>query len=311
MAAASYASATGQAGPAPSTLFIPLTLSPTATGSPTSTATLTLTLNPIPTGPAFSSFPGVSPAPAVPDDNVPCASLDALASSCTTLASFDGLPLSAQAQCLCNVGPWDAVADACFAQLTVLGQFYASSLTSHGLLGLCSTYRAGPTWPASVVASISAVGASAALTETQLGTPTRGSGSGSAVGNLTVTVTGAASATQSPSHNAAPAAAWSLAEVSERTESPVTDPDVDIDVADGARPGCRHLCGFCRGYWACSRRVQQGREKRARPPRRRLVETGMGHDGSGIEQPIIAVHLVGGTGLHTRIMLMASRKLAQ
>jgi len=58
----------------------------------------------------------------VPDDTPQCASLDALVSSCTTLASFYGLPLSAQGQCLCNVGLWDAVVAACLDQLTVDGQ---------------------------------------------------------------------------------------------------------------------------------------------------------------------------------------------
>jgi hypothetical protein len=180
---ASYASASAQPVPAlvprapsPSTLTISLTLSPSAPGAPTSEQTLTITLNPTPNGgPAFTAPPpGGSPEPAVPDADPPCASLDALVSSCTTLASFYGLPLSAQAQCLCNVGPWDAVANACFDQLTVLGQYYASSLTSHGLLGLCSTYGAGPTWPASVLASISATGTPAA--ETSIGTMKTGTG---------------------------------------------------------------------------------------------------------------------------------------
>jgi hypothetical protein len=166
-------------------------------------------------------MPGVSPEPIVPNDNAPCASLDALASSCTTLSSFYGLPLSAQAQCLCNVGPWDAVAAACFEQLTVRGQFYASSLTSHGLLGLCSTYAAGPAWPTSVLASISTVRASAAKTETMMFTPatqtamaTSGSGSGT-VSAASGTGSGTASATASSSKNEAPALARPPGEVIE------------------------------------------------------------------------------------------------
>lgn len=158
---------------------------------------MTITLNPTPNGgPAFTAPPpGVSPEPAVPDDTPPCASLDALVSSCTTLLSFYGLPLSAQAQCLCNVGPWDAVAAACFDQLTVLGQYYASSLTSHGLLGLCSTYKARPTWPASVLASISGTSTPAAATKTSTGTVKSsavnapGSTTGSAVQSTTQSVT--------------------------------------------------------------------------------------------------------------------------
>lgn len=124
-----------------------------------STEFMTITLNPPPDpGPAFSAPPaGVSPEPAVPDVDPPCQSMDALVSSCTTQTSFWGLPLSAQAQCLCNVGPWDAVVAACFSELTVDGQYYASSITSHGLLDLCSSYKAGPTWPASVLASVSAL----------------------------------------------------------------------------------------------------------------------------------------------------------
>jgi hypothetical protein len=185
---ASYASASAQATPAalarqaqtPSTLTLSLTLSPSVPGGPTSEETLTITLNPTPNGgPAFTAPPpGVSPEPAVPDDTPPCASLDALVSSCTTLSSFYGLPLSAQAQCLCNVGPWDAVVSSCFDQLTVLGQYYASSLTSHGLLGLCSTYSAGPTWPTSVIANTSATTTSAATaTNTSIGTINSSTGS--------------------------------------------------------------------------------------------------------------------------------------
>jgi len=168
LAALGYASASAQATPtalSPSTLTLSLTLLPSASGEPTSEENLTITLNPTPNGgPAFTSPPAGFSEPAVPDDTPPCASLDALVSSCTTLASFYGLPLSAQAQCLCNVGPWDAVVAACFEQLTVLGQYYASSLTSHGLLGLCSSYGAGPTWPASVLASISAAATPASST---------------------------------------------------------------------------------------------------------------------------------------------------
>jgi len=215
LAALGYAFASAQATPTatvpqaltPSTLTLSLTLSPSVSGAPTSEETLTITLNPSPNGgPAFTSPPGGFAEPAVPDDNPPCASLDALVSSCTTLASFYDLPLSAQAQCLCNVGPWDAVVAACFDQLTVLGQYYASSLTSHGLLGLCSTYRAGPTWPSSVLASISATGTPAASTETSTGTMKSStvSATGSATGNATtgatqtVTQTLTQSATQSP-----------------------------------------------------------------------------------------------------------------
>jgi hypothetical protein len=196
---ASYASASTQATPAavvrqappgvtPSTLTLSLTLLPSTSGGLTSEETLIVTLNPTPNGGgAFTPQPIIG-IPAVPADAPPCASLDALVSSCTTLASFLALPLSAQAQCLCNVGPWDAVVSACFDQLTVLGQYYASSITSHGLLGLCSTYSAGPTWPASVIAGITATSTSAAAaTNTSIGTvkSSTGSSTGSATSSAT------------------------------------------------------------------------------------------------------------------------------
>jgi hypothetical protein len=209
----SYASASVQAKPAalvrqahtPSTLTLPLTISPSVSGGPTSKETLTVTLNPTPNGgPAFTAPPGgQSPEPAVPAGNPPCSTLDALVNSCTTLSSFYVLPLSAQAQCLCNVGPWDAVVGACFDQLTVAGQYFASSLSSAGLLGLCSTYGIGPTWPASVIASITAI-TTGTPTPTPTPTPattppsigaTKG-GTESATGNATQ------SATQSPTQSA-------------------------------------------------------------------------------------------------------------
>ena len=82
------------------------------------------------------------------------------------------------------------MASACFDQLTVLGQYYASSLTSHGLLDLCSTFGLGPTWPASVIASVSAIGTSAAAaTDTNIETITIFTGSATE------------NATQSPTHS--------------------------------------------------------------------------------------------------------------
>ncbi|CZR66535.1 uncharacterized protein PAC_16436 [Phialocephala subalpina] len=179
---ASSASASARATPAalvpraltPSTLTLSVTLSPSVSGASTSEQILTLTLNPTPNGgPAFTvSAPGGYPdEDGVPGDTPQCASLDALIHSCTSVASFFVLPLFGQAECLCNVGPWDAVASACFDQLTVRGQYYASSLTSHGLLDLCSTFGLGPTWPASVIASTSAMSTSAAAaTDTNIET---------------------------------------------------------------------------------------------------------------------------------------------
>jgi hypothetical protein len=199
---ASYVSAFVQATPAatPSTITLTLTILPSTSGGPTSYETEIITLNPTPNGgPAFTAPPsGMSPEPAVPGDDPPCSSLDELVSSCTTLSSFYGLPLSAQAVCLCNVGPWDAVVSACYDDLTVLGQYYASSLSSHGLLGLCSTYGLGPTWPASVLASITATATTATTTETSI--VTINNSTGSATGNSTYSATG--NPTQSATHSA-------------------------------------------------------------------------------------------------------------
>jgi len=145
----SHISASTEANPAavvhqahsPSTLTLAVTLAPSAPESSTSFQTQNITINPnYGGGPAFTP----QTVPAVSDTNPPCASLDAIVSSCATLASFYVLPLSGQAQCLCNIGPWDAVVTACFDKLTVLGQYYASSITSKGLLGLCSSLGLGP-----------------------------------------------------------------------------------------------------------------------------------------------------------------------
>jgi hypothetical protein len=202
---ASSASASARATPAalvpraltPSTLTLPVTFPPSASGGPTSERILTLTLNPTPNGgPAFTvSAPlGYPDEDGVPGDTPQCASFNAMLHSCTAVVSFFVLPLLGQAECLCNVGPWDAVASACFDQLTVLGQYYASSLTSHGLLNLCSTFGLGPTWPASVIASTSAMGTSAAAaTDTNI--ETIKSSTGSATENTTQ------SPTQSPPHS--------------------------------------------------------------------------------------------------------------
>lgn len=188
--------------PTPSTLTLPVTIAPTAPGGPTSVQTFVITLNPTPNGgPAFTAPPpGVFPEPAVPDDTPPCSSLDALVSSCTTQTSFYGLPLSAQAQCLCNVGPWDSVVSACFDHLTVLGQYYASSLSSHGLLGLCSTYGAGPTWPTSTIAKVSATSTSTATVKTSTVKSSNVGATGNTGSNPTLSSTQsvAQSSTQSP-----------------------------------------------------------------------------------------------------------------
>jgi hypothetical protein len=199
---ATPAAAVEARAPTPSTLTLAVPIFPTAPGGPTSEETFVITLNPTPNGgPAFTAPPpGVFPEPAVPDDTPPCSSLDALVSSCTTQTSFYGLPLSAQAQCLCNVGPWDSVVSACFDHLTVLGQYYASSLKSHGLLGLCSTYGAGPTWPTSTIARVSATSTPTATVETSTVESSKVGATGNTGGSATPSSTQsvAQSSTQSP-----------------------------------------------------------------------------------------------------------------
>jgi hypothetical protein len=127
----SYASVMAQRPPtlSPSTLTIPVMIQPSNAGGSISEHSITITLNPSPpAGPAFTAGAGEPP---VPGDSPPCASFNAFVFSCASDPVFYGLPLSAQAQCLCNIGPWDEVATACFDEFTVLGQYYASSITSH------------------------------------------------------------------------------------------------------------------------------------------------------------------------------------
>lgn len=204
----SYASASPQAGPAavvhranspsPSTVTLPYTIFPTASGIPGSVGTLTITLNPTYNGgPAFTPPPaGQSPEPAVPDDTPPCQSLDGLVNSCTTISGFFTLPLSAQAVCLCEVGPWDSVIGACYDLLTVAGQYYASSLSSHGLLGLCSSYGLGPT-TTTVPATTSATTTGTPSPTTETSTQTTTSGTESATGGSTSSSKSSATGTQS------------------------------------------------------------------------------------------------------------------
>jgi hypothetical protein len=194
---ASYVSASAQAATSalvqsPSTITLPVTLSPSVPGGPTSEQTLTLTENPTFNGasPAFTTTPGGGAYPnigVVPADNPPCSSVNAIVSSCDTLASWYVLPLTVQAQCLCNIGPWDSVVSVCYETLMVAGQYYASSLSSHGLLGVCSTYGLGPTLSGSVIASISATTTPVTATDTSIGTVK--SSTGSATANVTRSTT--------------------------------------------------------------------------------------------------------------------------
>jgi hypothetical protein len=193
---ASYVSASAQATTSalvqsPSTITLPVTLSPSVPGGPTSEQTLILTENPTFNGasPAFTTTPGggYPDIGVVPADNPPCSSVNAIVSSCDTLASWYVLPLTVQAQCLCNIGPWDSVVSVCYESLMVAGQYYASSISSHGLLGVCSTYGLGPMWSGSVIASISATTTPGTATDTSIGTMK--SSTGSATANVTRSTT--------------------------------------------------------------------------------------------------------------------------
>ena len=138
---------------------------------------------------------------------------------------------------------------ACFSELTVDGQYYASSITSHGLLDLCSSYKAGPTWPASVLASVSALD--------NTGTPTPSTPAPVTTGTVTAVGTGVStksttSSTGSPLPNAASTLARPSLEVSKGREFPVLDMDVDVDITDCARLGVRCSFRYCPGCLGCS-----------------------------------------------------------
>lgn len=175
----------------PSTITLPVTLSLSVPRGPTSEQTLTLTENPTfnSTSPAFTTTPGggYPDIGVVPADNPPCSSVNTIVSSCDTLASWYVLPLTVQAQCLYNIRLWDSVVSMCYETLIVAGQYYTSSLSSYRLLGVYSTYRLGPTWSGSVIASISATTTPVTATNTSIKTVK--SSTGSATANVTRSTT--------------------------------------------------------------------------------------------------------------------------